>query len=460
MKADIFYQASAASSIPLVLVASFNAVASEDKAIVNLQQFEAKSGEWAAVGDEMGQVVKVYVGLGSRSAADAIAKAVTQIPAGVYQLDALLSERVAVLWALAQYRFDMYKKTEEKPRVLVLNQKMLTRVLAETSAIFKTRDLINMPANYMGPAALANTVKDLAELHGAEYEVCVGEALLEANFPAIHAVGRAAAEAPRLASLTWGDETHPRVSLVGKGVCFDSGGLDLKPSHGMRLMKKDMGGAANAIGLAHWIMTLQLPIYLELYIPAVENAVSASAYRPGDVLTMRNGLTVEIDNTDAEGRLILADALVKASEHKPELLIDFSTLTGAARIAVGTEITAMFSNDDAFATAVVEHSEGMRDPIWRLPLYQNYTHLFESSIADLANSASSSYGGAITAALFLERFVQKEISWMHCDLMAWNTKTTPGKPEGGEAMGIQAIAAYLMERYVSLKTAASLNEKQ
>ncbi|MDF1678452.1 MAG: leucyl aminopeptidase family protein [Legionellaceae bacterium] len=448
MKADAFYQASAtASSIPLILVASLKAVAAEDKAIIKLQQFEAKSGEWAAVGDEAGEVVKVYVGLGNHSEADAIAKAVTEIPAGVYQLDALLSERAVVLWALAQYRFDLYKKTEKKPRVLVLQQEMLTRVLAEASAIFKTRDLINTPANHMGPEALANVVKDLAEQHGAAYKVCVGDTLLEANFPAIHAVGRAAAEAPRLASLTWGDEAHPRVSLVGKGVCFDSGGLDLKPSRGMRLMKKDMGGAANAIGLAHWIMTLQLPIYLELYIPAVENAVSASAYRPGDVLTMRNGLTVEIDNTDAEGRLILADALVKATEHKPELLIDFSTLTGAARIAVGTEITAMFSNDDAFATAVVKHSDEMRDPVWRLPLYQNYTRLFESSIADLANSASSSYGGAITAALFLERFVPKDVAWMHCDLMAWNARTTPGKPEGGEAMGIQAIAAYLMKRY-------------
>ncbi|MCH9755748.1 MAG: leucyl aminopeptidase family protein [Gammaproteobacteria bacterium] len=447
MKADVFYQASVVNSIPLILVTSLKAVQTEDKAVVKLQQFEAKSGEWAAVGDNAGDIVKVYVGLGDHSEADAIAKVVTKLPSGCYQVDALLSERAAVLWALAQYRFDAYKKTETKPRILVLKQNMMSKVLAETSAVFKTRDLINTPANQMGPIALAKAVEEIAKLHGADFEVCVGETLLEANFPAIHAVGRAAAEAPRLASLTWGDETHPRVSLVGKGVCFDSGGLDLKPSRGMRLMKKDMGGAANAIGLAHWIMSIKLPVYLELFIPAVENAVSASSYRPGDVITMRNGLTVEIDNTDAEGRLVLADALTKACENKPDLLIDFATLTGAARIAVGTDITAMFSNDDAFAEGVSAYSGEMRDPVWRLPLHQKYTSLFESNIADLANSASSSYGGAITAALFLERFVTKDMTWMHCDLMAWNLKTTPGKPEGGEAMGIQAIAAYMIHRF-------------
>ncbi len=447
MKAEIFYQTKAEGSIPLALVASLDAVQEEDRAQVKLQQFQAKSGEWAVVGDE--EIQKIYIGLGNHAEADAIAKAVTKLPAGVYHLDALLSERAAVLWALSQYRFDAYKESGEQPRILVLKQDMLQKVLIEVSAIFKTRDLINTPTNHLGPKALAGAVKELAELHGADYEVCVGETLLEANYPAIHAVGRAAAEAPRLASLSWGDDSHPRVSLVGKGVCFDSGGLDLKPSHGMRLMKKDMGGAANAIGLAHWIMSMKLPVYLELFIPAVENSVSANAYRPGDVITMRNGLTVEIDNTDAEGRLIMADAITKACENKPELLIDFSTLTGAARIAVGTEITAMFSNDDALADGVMAHSDAMRDPVWRLPLYQKYTSLFESKIADLANSASSSYGGAITAALFLERFVQKDIAWMHCDLMAWNLKTTPGKPEGGEAMGIQSVASYLIKRYAS-----------
>ncbi|MDX2345547.1 MAG: leucyl aminopeptidase family protein [Legionella sp.] len=451
MKAEQFYQiddqTDATHAISLILVASLEAVADLDQPQIKIQQFKAKSGEWAAVGDAKGDILKIYIGLGEQSEADAIAKAVTQLPAGCYQFEALLSERAAVLWSLAQYRFDQYKKSDAKPRVLVLNKNMLANILAETKAVFKTRDLINTPANHMGPVALAKAVEDIAKAHGADYEVAVGKDLLEANFPAIHAVGRAAVEAPRLASLTWGDETHPRVTLVGKGVCFDSGGLDLKPSRGMRLMKKDMGGAANAIGLAEWIMTIKLPVYLELFVPAVENAIGAAAYRPGDVITMRNGLTVEIDNTDAEGRLVLADALTKACENKPELLIDFATLTGAARIAVGTDITAMFSNNDAFAEAVVAGSNAMRDPVWRLPLYQPYTKLFDSNIADLANSASSGYGGAITAALFLERFVTKKTAWMHCDLMAWNLKTTPGKPEGGEAMGIQAIATYLIKKY-------------
>jgi leucyl aminopeptidase len=447
MKASTFYQTNNTHAIALILIASLKGVHDEDKASIKLQNFHAKSGEWAAVGDQNGEILKVYVGLGNQSAADAIAKAVTQLPPGCYQFDALLSERAAVLWALAQYRFDAYKKIDNKPRVLVLDKTMLPNILAETEAVFKTRDLINTPTNDMGPKALAKTVETLAKTYGAEYEVAVGEALLDANFPAIHAVGRAASEAPRLASLSWGDITHPRITLVGKGVCFDSGGLDLKPSRGMRLMKKDMGGAANAIGLAQWIMAVKLPVYLELFVPAVENAVSAESYRPGDVITMRNGLTVEIDNTDAEGRLVLADAITKACENKPELLIDFATLTGAARIAVGTDITAMFSNNDALANAVVAGSNAMRDPVWRLPLHQAYTSLFDSSIADLANSASSSYGGAITAALFLERFVDKKTAWMHCDLMAWNLKTTPGHPEGGEAMGIQAIAAYLIKHY-------------
>jgi leucyl aminopeptidase len=447
MKANRFYQTDTTHAISLILVASLQGVHAEDKALVTLQQFEAKSGEWALIGDTQGHVLKAYVGLGNQSEADALAKAVMQLPAGCYQLEALLSERAAVLWSLAQYRFDAYKKTKIKPRVLVLDKAMLPKILAETSAVFKTRDLINTPANYMGPVALAAEVKALAKAEGADYEEVVGDLLLDANFPAIHTVGRAAVEAPRLVSLTWGDPTHPRVSLVGKGVCFDSGGLDLKPSRGMRLMKKDMGGAAHAIGLAQWMMAIKLPIYLELLIPAVENAVSASAYRPGDVITMRNGLTVEIDNTDAEGRLVLADALTKACENKPDVLIDFATLTGAARVAVGTDITAIFSNQDALSDAVIAHSNSMRDPVWRLPLYQPYTSLFDSSIADLANSASSGYGGAITAALFLERFVDKNTAWMHCDLMAWNLKSTPGKPVGGEAMGIQAIAAYLIKQY-------------
>lgn len=447
MQAQDFYQTDAEQIICLVLLASLDKVKPEDKSALKLQQFNAKLGEWAVIGDRSGQLITVYAGLGKGTDAEAIAHVVTKLPAGCYQSVEALSSRAEVMWSLAQYKFDKYKQSEQTLKQLLVQTKALPAILAEAEAVFLARDLINTPANDMGPEALALVVENLAKTHGAKFTVCVGEALLEENYPAIHAVGRAASEAPRLASLTWGDPKHPRVALVGKGVCFDSGGLDLKPSSGMRLMKKDMGGAANAIGLAHWIMSMQLPICLQLLIPAVENAVSAAAYRPGDVLTMRNGLTVEIDNTDAEGRLVLADALVKACEDKPDLVIDFATLTGAARVAVGTEITAMFTNDDELASGVSEASDIMCDPVWRLPLHQGYTSLFESSIADLANSAASGYGGAITAALFLERFVASQTSWMHCDLMAWNIRSKPGKPEGGEAMGIQAVFEYLSKRF-------------
>ncbi len=449
MQAQAFYQTDAEQTICLVLLASIEHAKSEDKSTLKLQQFHAKLGEWAVIGDANNQVVTVYAGLGKGTDAEAIAHVVTKLPAGCYWPEQALSSRAEVVWSLAQYKFDKYKASDKQaPKQLLMQARALPAVLAEAEAIFLVRDLINTPANDMGPKALARVVEDLADMHGAQFDACVGEDLLKENYPAIHAVGRAASEAPRLASLTWGNPKHPRVALVGKGVCFDSGGLDLKPSRGMRLMKKDMGGAANAIGFAHWIMNMQLPVCLQLLIPAVENAVSASAYRPGDVLTMRNGLTVEIDNTDAEGRLVLADALVKACEYKPDLVIDLATLTGAARIAVGTEITAMFTNDDELAIDVSAASEIMGDPVWRLPLHQGYTSLFESSIADLANSAASGYGGAITAALFLERFITPQTSWMHCDLMAWNIRSKPGKPEGGEAMGIQALFGYLTQQYI------------
>lgn len=448
MQAQAFYQTDAERAIRLVLVASLEQVKPEDKPALKLQQFHAKLGECAVIGDANGYILTVYAGLGQGTDAEAIAHVVKKLPAGCYRTEEILSSRAYVVWSLAQYKFDKYKPAEQTPKRLVVHANTLPAVLAEAEAIFLVRDLINTPANDMGPIALAQAVENLADMHDAKFEVCIGDALLEENYPAIHAVGRAAAEEPRFASLVWGDPKHPRVALVGKGVCFDSGGLDLKPSSGMRLMKKDMGGAANAIGLAHWIMSMQLPIYLQLLIPAVENAVSASSYRPGDVLTMRNGLTVEIDNTDAEGRLVLADALVKACEYKPDLVIDLATLTGAARVAVGTEITAIFTNDDELAAGIVEAANTMGDPVCRLPLHQSYTSLFESSIADLANSSGSPYAGAITAALFLERFVTPQTSWMHGDLMAWNVSSKPGKPEGGEAMGIQALFGYLVQQYI------------
>jgi leucyl aminopeptidase len=448
MQSHVCYTSDAEHAIQLVMVAACDEVLAEHQSVLCVQQFKAKLGDWAAVGDADGQVTTVYVGLGDiDDDADAIARVVSALPVGSYLSKTVLSSRALVVWALAQYRFDAYKKTEVETRVLCLDEQTKAHVLAETSAVFLARDLINTPANHMGPKALAEAVEGVARLHGATYEVCVGDALLAENYPAIHAVGRAAEEAPRLASLTWGNPEHPRIALVGKGVCFDTGGLDLKPTDGMRWMKKDMGGAANAIALAHWMMALKLPVYLELWIPSVENAVGPLAYRPGDVLTMRNGLTVEVDNTDAEGRLVLADALVRACESKPELVIDLATLTGAARVAVGTDITAMFSNDDVIAERVVACSSDMKDPVWRMPLYQGYNRMLDSNIADVANSGGGAYAGAITAALFLERFIAPDTAWVHCDLMGLNLNSRPGKPEGGEAMSIQALAAYLIERF-------------
>lgn len=452
MKSHQFYQAFSkqAISITLFTLEEYNAYSSfseHERRVLASLQFGAKLGDVALIVNAQGSLDKVYIGAGESSDILAIAYAVMKLPAGSYQLTNTVCERAILAWSLAQYHFDVYQKVASMPRVLEINPKYLPEIIAQTDAVFMVRDLVNMPPNALNPESLAQAVHTLAETHQAQYHVWVGDELLTHNFPAIHAVGRAAASEPRLISLTWGDEAHPRVTLVGKGVCFDSGGLDLKNAVGMRLMKKDMGGAAHVMGLAHWLMTEKLPIRLQVLIPAVENAVSGNAYRPGDVLTMRNGMTVEIDNTDAEGRLVLADALVKACEHNPELIIDFATLTGAARVAVGTEIAAMFSNNDALASEVQEYGIRFLDPVWQLPLFAGYQCLFESRIADVANSSPSPYGGAIVAALFLQYFVQPEIDWLHFDIMAWNVCSRPGKPEGGEAMGLLAVGHYLLERY-------------
>ncbi|MDA9272091.1 leucyl aminopeptidase family protein [bacterium] len=457
MRPDLFYQTETKSSRFLILLTKTHyetvvktASVFERNCLLS-QQFEGTLGQIALVTDETGLLVKVYVGVGDVATdaayTQALAMAATRVPAGSYQVEPSLSPSVLLVWSLAQYRFIRFKATDNLPRTLVVSKHLLPTLLMRACAVFLVRDLINTPTNELGPRELADVVAQLADEQGGVFEQWVGDELLRENFPAIHAVGRAAADAPRLLSLTWGNEKHPRVTLVGKGVCFDSGGLDIKSASGMRLMKKDMGGAAQVIGLAQWLMSQRLPIRLRVLIPAVENAVGSQAYRPGDVLTMRNGLTVEIDNTDAEGRLVLADAMVKACEEQPDLLIDFATLTGAARVAVGTEISALFTNDDQVAEAVSATAKQVGDPVWRMPLYAGYNSLFDSSIADMANSSASSYAGAITAALFLQRFVTNDIPWMHFDVMAWNLTSKPGKPEGGEAMGIMAVGEYLIQRY-------------
>ena len=456
MNSHLFYQPIAEQAIPLTLFtaeeyAQHDEFSDSERRTLAVLQFGAKLGEVAFIWDEKGRLAKVYAGAEQTTDAVALAQAVLKIPPGCYQLTHTVSEQAVLLWALAQYRFDQFQNLQSLPRVLAINVEFISKVTKKADAIFMVRDLINSPANIMNPEGLAQAADELAKAYHAHCQVLCGEELLVQHYPAVHAVGRAAHSEPRLIHLTWGNVAHPHVTLVGKGVCFDSGGLDLKNAAGMRLMKKDMGGAAHVLGLAKWLMSENVPIYLQVLIPAVENAVSEKAYRPGDVLVMRNGMSVEIENTDAEGRLILADALTKACEHPPEILIDFATLTGAARVAVGTEIAAMFSNNSLLAKEVQEYGVSYSDPIWQLPLHVGYLPLFQSKIADLMNASSSPYAGAITAALFLQFFVKPEVAWLHFDIMAWNVCSQPGKPEGGEAMGLLAVGQYLMDKYKGKK---------
>ncbi|MFC3909183.1 leucyl aminopeptidase family protein [Legionella dresdenensis] len=454
MRSKLYYQSAASQdTVAINLISASHwektsaALKDNERNQLANQQFKAKPGDLGVIANSQGIISQVYLGIGNDNYALALANAANKLPPGSYRLKQAVPESALLNWALAQYRYDHYKKNDSQPRVLVLKEKEQQQIESQVEAVFLVRDLINAPTNAMGPEQLAAAAKTLAGQYDAQYEQWVGDELLTANYPAIHAVGRASASAPRLIKMTWGEKKHPIVTLVGKGVCFDSGGLDIKPSSAMRLMKKDMGGAAHALGLASWIMANKLPVRLEVLIPAVENAVGPDAFRPGDILTMRNGMTVEIDNTDAEGRLVLADAITKAAESKPDLIIDFATLTGAARIAVGTEIAALFTNDEKLAEKLAKSAHECDDPIWRLPLFAGYDSMLDSPIADMVNSSASSYAGAITAALFLKRFVPVDTSWAHFDIMAWNVSSKPGKPEGGEAMAIRAIARYLQKTY-------------
>lgn len=420
-----------------------------EKKIVQNAQFTGDLGSHCLIPDEQGNLLKVFVGTGKDQDLPALAFAAATLPPRHYVLLKALSDYTLLVWSLTQYRFQRYKQRSFSPRVLCLEANLIKKLTPVADAIFLVRDLINTPANDMAPQHLAEISAHLAQKYHAKFEQWVGEDLLKANFPAIYTVGCASAHSPRLLSLTWGESHHPCVALVGKGVCFDSGGLDIKSTEGMRLMKKDMGGAAHVLGLAQWIMSQKLKLRLIVLIPAVENAIDGRSFRPGDVITMRNGLTVEVDNTDAEGRLVLADAMVKACEEKPELIIDFATLTGAARAAVGTEIAAMFTNNHQLSAAIMELSKIVQEAIWPLPLHEGYEGMLDSKIADLANGTSSPYAGAITAALFLQRFLSQKTDWIHFDIMAWNTSTKPGKPEGGEAMALRTIMHYLQQRYGS-----------
>ena len=372
------------------------------------------------------------------------------LPDGTYRLiDPPGDARLAALaFALGSYQFARYRKRDGKDARLEAPQSVdgedISRIV---DGVFLARDLINTPANDMGPAELEAATRQLAERHGAAISVVTGDDLLAQSFPLIHAVGRAADASPRLIDFRWGDPKHPKVTLIGKGVCFDTGGLDIKPSAGMLLMKKDMGGGAAALALAQMVMDAKLPMALRVLIPAVENSISDEAFRPGDIYKSRKGIMVEIGNTDAEGRLILADALALADEESPELMIDFATLTGAARVALGPELPPAYTDDDKFAEAFSRHALAENDPVWRMPLWKPYAAMLESKIADINNVSSGGFAGSITAALFLQRFVERAKTWMHLDIFAWNPSAKPGRPEGGEAMTVRALYALLKERY-------------
>ena len=417
-------------------------------------RFKARAGAFSLIPDKDGNLATVLVVIDDPLTPWSIAHLPQGLPEGDYHLGgrALAEEeetRVGIGWALAQYRFISFK-TDSIParnKRLTLTEAALTAANRQIDAVTLVRDLANTPAESLSPLALSDICREVANSFGATCKVIQGDDLLIEGFPAVHVVGRASHRPSCLIDMRWGDETHPGVTLVGKGVCFDTGGLDLKPASAMRLMKKDMGGAAHALALGQLIMQTQLPVRLRVLIPAVDNAVAGNAYRPGDVIETRAGISVEIDNTDAEGRIILSDALAAAGETSPQLIIDFATLTGAARVALGPELPAMFTNSEELAKELIDASSTSQDPLWRMPLYSGYRELLDSRVGDLVNAPTSPFAGAITAALFLERFVTPDISWAHFDLMAWNHQTRPGRPEGGEAMGLRAVFAYLAKRY-------------
>jgi leucyl aminopeptidase len=452
----IFVTGATANAIPIWFVTPANYAEVRERldaaasAFAEAAGFEAKPGRCLLLPGKDG-LGGVLFGLESgNDVRDAFlpGRLVQHLPDGVYRFanephDARLA---ALAFALGAYRFTRYRKSEVKQARLHLAQSIDREELQTiVEGVTLARDLINMPANDLGPAELEDAARKLATHHSAKFSAIVGDELLTKNFPLIHAVGRAADRAPRLLDLSWGADKHPRVTLVGKGVCFDTGGLDIKPDTGMLNMKKDMGGAATALALAHMIMARKLKVRLRVLIPAVENSIAGSSFRPRDIYTSRKGITVEIGNTDAEGRLVLADALTLADEEKPALIIDFATLTGAARVALGPDVPAFFTDDDALAGELMKHGAAENDPVWRLPLWRPYEAMLESKVAD-TNNVGGGQGGAITAALFMRKFVSTA-PWLHFDLFAWTPTAKPGRPEGGECQTARALYALLADRY-------------
>ena len=414
--------------------------------------FTARPDSHALIPAPDGKLAAVWAGVRSSDDPWALAALPRSLPIGRYRLGerglTVDAQAAALSWQLGSYVFDAYKPARREAAQLMLAQSAgAQRGLLLAEAIAATRDLVNTPAEALGPAELAAAVRQLAQRHGAKFGQVVGDKLLKKGFPAIHAVGRASTRAPRLIELRWGRAKDPKLTLVGKGVCFDSGGLDIKSADGMRLMKKDMGGAANAMALAGLVMALQLRVNLTLLIPAVDNAIAGNAYRPGDVFKTRAGLHIEIGNTDAEGRVILCDALAYAAESRPELLIDMATLTGAARVALGAQLPALFCRDVALARHIVDRGLALHDPLWHMPLWAPYHAGIESEIADLVNTGRGPMAGAINAALFLEDFVPASQPWLHIDLFAWNDGARPGRPVGGEAQTLRTLLDLLEQRY-------------
>ena len=413
------------------------------------QRFDGSAGSAQSWADADGHLAGAVIGIGDPLDAYSWSHAPTALPGGDWRvatpLEADAQRALQLGWGLGCYRFDRYKAGKRASARLV-DDAFDAEILDVLAACVRVRDLVNTPTEHMGPDELEAVARELATTHAATLAVVSGDDLLAQGYPAIHAVGRASHRAPRIIELQWGDPSHPHVAICGKGVCFDTGGLDIKAAAGMRNMKKDMGGAAHALALAGLVMARNLPLRMTLLVAAVENAIGPNAFRPGEVIATRKGVSVEIDNTDAEGRLVLCDALARACELKPDLLLDFATLTGAARVALGPDLPVLYANDEALASDWLGAGQRSRDPLWRLPLWRPYLRYLTSGIADLANGSASTMAGSITAALFLERFVADTQAWGHVDVYAWNDADRPGKPTGGEAQGLRAAYELLKSR--------------
>jgi leucyl aminopeptidase len=459
---EVILSAAEGPTVPVHLLyetelgAHFDAAAPFVRAFAETAEFKAKAGQALLVPGEDGKLHHVVFGLGAADGpADpmALRALAAKLPAGDYRIAqapaGLDREQAALAFALGSYRFDRYKKKPGERARLVAEGCDAEEVRHLAHACALARDMINTPANDLGPLQIETIAREIAEQYGARITVIVGDGLLEANYPAVHAVGRAAApeRAPRMIEIDWGEAGAPLVALVGKGVVFDTGGLDIKPSAGMRLMKKDMGGAAHVLALGRMIMAAKLPVRLTVLVPVVENAIAGDAMRPGDVLASRKGLSIEVGNTDAEGRLILADALVRAAELEPALTIDMATLTGAARAALGPQLPPFYTDDDELAGQIEAAARAVGDPMWRMPLWKPYGDALDSDIADLKNDPDGwAQAGSVTAALFLQRFAPQR-PWVHFDIMAWNPRGRPGWPSGGEVQGARALYRMIRERF-------------